>query len=95
MLGVSPKNRKRKYLSTTNGGFMKTQYISGVVAICILLVSFSQAKAGDNALSQQQIPNAVTDAFKKVRPNTKGLTYKVEMFEGKKAYELEFKENGK
>lgn len=73
---------------------MKTQYIIAA-AFGILLMAFGQANAGEKELSKNQVPKAVIDAFEKSHPNAKGLKYEEEIFEGQKAYEVEYKKNGK
>ena len=72
---------------------MKTQYII-TIALSILLMTFGQANAGSKELSKDQVPKAVSDAFVKAYPDAKDLTYEEEIFEGKKAYEVEYKKNG-
>ena len=85
-------------MSTTNRGFMKTPYIISA-ALGILLMAFGQANAeanaGEKELSKSQVPKAVIEAFEKAHPNAKGLKYEEEMFEGKTAYEVGYKKNGK
>lgn len=73
---------------------MKTQYII-TAALGILLMAFGQVNAGEKELSKNQVPKAVIEAFEKAHPNTKGLKYEEEIFEGKKVYEVEYKKDGK
>lgn len=80
--------------SLTNRGFMKTQYII-TAALGILLGVVGQANAGEKELSKNQVPKAVIDAFEKAHPDAKKIKYEEEIFEGKTAYEVEYKKNGK
>lgn len=72
---------------------MKIQYIM-TTALGALFVVLGQANAGEKELSKKQVPKAVIAAFEKTNPNAKGLEFEEEMFEGKAAYEVEYKENG-
>lgn len=69
---------------------MNTKY----VITAVLPVTVGQANAAEKELSKNQVPKAVIEAFEKAHPNVKGLEFEEEMFEGKTAYELEYKENG-
>ena len=62
-----------------------------LVAVPMIL---GQANVGEKELSKSQVPKAVINAFEKVYPNAKGLEFEEETFEGKAAYEVEYKENG-
>lgn len=73
---------------------MKTQLLM-TTALAVSLVLFGQANAGEKELSKHQVPKAVLEAFEKAYPNAKGVEFEKEMFEGKAAYEVEYKENGK
>jgi len=73
---------------------MKTQYLM-TAALGTLLVVLGQANAGEEDLSKDQVPKAVIAAFEKAYPNAKGLKFEEETFEGKVAYEVEYKENGR
>ena len=73
---------------------MKTQYII-TAALGILLGVVGQANAGEKELSKNQVPKAVIDAFEKAHPDAKGVKYEEEIFAGKTAYEVEYKQNGK
>ncbi len=76
---------------------MKSQYI--VTAALSIFLAFGQASAladaGEKELSKNQVPKAVIEAFEKAHPHAKGVKYEEEIFEGKKAYEVEYKKNGK
>lgn len=73
---------------------MKTQYVITAVLVA-LPIMLGQAYAGEKELSKSQVPKAVINAFEKAYPNAKGLEFEEETFEGKAAYEVEYKENGK
>lgn len=73
---------------------MKTPYILTAAAAALLMV-FGQANAGEKELRKHQVPKAVIEAFEKAYPNAKEVEYEQEMFNGKTAYEVEYKENGK
>jgi uncharacterized membrane protein YkoI len=73
---------------------MKTQYIMSAVLIAVPMI-FGQANAGEKELHKNQVPKAVIAAFEKANPNAKGLEFEEETFEGKAAYEVEYKKNGK
>ncbi|SDX02235.1 PepSY domain-containing protein [Nitrosomonas communis] len=66
-----------------------------VVALATFLAAFSQANASGKEVSKDQVPKAVLEAFEKAYPNAKKVEFEKEMFEGKEAYEVEYKENGK
>ncbi|SFI73714.1 PepSY-like domain-containing protein [Nitrosomonas sp. Nm34] len=66
-----------------------------VVALATFLAAFSQANASEKEVSKDQVPKAVLEAFEKAYPNAKKVEFEKEMFEGKEAYEVEYKENGK
>jgi uncharacterized membrane protein YkoI len=72
---------------------MKNQYLITTVLVALPII-IGQANAGEKELSKSQVPKAVIDAFEKAYPNAKGLEFEEEMFEGKTAYEVEYKENG-
>lgn len=69
---------------------MKNQYLM-TAAFGALLV-FGQANAGEDDLSKDQVPKAVISAFEKAYPNAKDVKFEKEKFEGKEAYEVEYKE---
>ena len=73
---------------------MKTQYIMSAVLVAVPMI-FGQANAGEKELKKDQVPKEVIAAFEKANPNTKGLEFEEEAFEGKTAYEVEYKKNGK
>ena len=66
-----------------------------VVALATFLAAFGQANAGGKEINKDQVPKAVLEAFEKAYPNAKKVEFEKEMFEGKEAYEVEYKENGK
>jgi uncharacterized membrane protein YkoI len=72
---------------------MKTQYVITAVLVALPMI-LGQANAGEKELSKSQVPKAVIAAFEKAYPNAKGLEFEEETFEGKAAYEVEYKENG-
>ncbi|MCK9394115.1 MAG: PepSY-like domain-containing protein [Methylobacter sp.] len=72
---------------------MKIQYVITTVLVALPMI-LGQANAGEKKLSKSQVPKAVINAFEKAYPNAKGLEFEEEMFEGKAAYEVEYKENG-
>ena len=73
---------------------MKTQYIMSAVLIAVPMI-FGQANAGEKELHKNKVPKAVIAAFEKANPNAKGLEFEEEVFEGKTAYEVEYKKDGK
>ncbi len=73
---------------------MKTQILV-VMALAASLLALGQANAGEKKLSKHQVPKPVLEAFEKAYPNVKGVEFEKEMLEGKPAYEVEYKENGK
>lgn len=73
---------------------MKTQYLM-TVALGTLLVVIGQANADEKELSKNQVPKAVITAFEKAFPKAKDVEFEQEMFRGKAAYEVEYKEDGK
>ena len=73
---------------------MKSQYIMSVVLIAAPMI-FGQASASEKELKKDQVPKAVIAAFEKAFPNAKELEFEEELFEGKTAYEVEYKRDGK
>ena len=73
---------------------MKTQHIMSAVLISVPMI-LGQANADEKELNKSQVPKAVITAFEKSYPNAKGLEFEEEIFEGKAAYEVEYKKNGK
>ena len=73
---------------------MKSQYIMSVVLIASPMI-FGQANASEKELKKDQVPKAVIAAFEKAFPNDKELEFEEELFEGKTAYEVEYKKDGK
>ncbi|HEY8157586.1 MAG TPA: PepSY domain-containing protein [Methylobacter sp.] len=73
---------------------MKNQYLITAVLATLPMI-LGQANAGEKELSKNQVPKAVIDAFEKDYPNAKASEFEQETFEGKTAYEVEYKENGK
>ena len=73
---------------------MKTQYIMSAVLIAVPMI-LDQANAGEKELKKDQVPKAVIAAFEKAFPNAKELEFEEELFEGKTAYEVEYKRDGK
>ena len=73
---------------------MKTQYIMSAVLIAVPMI-LGQANAGEKELKKNQVPKAVIAAFEKAFPNAKELEFEEELFEGKTAYEVEYKKDGK
>ncbi|MEQ1561016.1 MAG: PepSY-like domain-containing protein [Methyloglobulus sp.] len=72
---------------------MKRQHII-IVVFGILFAISAQANVKEKALSRNQVPKAVIEAFEKAYPNAKELDFEEEPFEGKTAYEVEYKTNG-
>lgn len=72
---------------------MKSQYLL-IVALGALLAVLGSVNADEKELSKNQVPKAVIAAFEKAFPNAKGMEFEEEMFEGKIAYEVEYKKNG-
>ncbi|SDY41626.1 Putative beta-lactamase-inhibitor-like, PepSY-like [Nitrosomonas sp. Nm33] len=66
-----------------------------VAALATFLAAFGQANAGEKELSKHQVPKAVLEAFEKAYPNTKKVEFEKGVFEGKDAYEVEYKEDGR
>jgi uncharacterized membrane protein YkoI len=73
---------------------MKTQYLMSAVLIAVPMI-LGQANAGEKELKKDQVPKAVIAAFEKAYPNAKGVEFEEEIFEGKTAYEVEYKKDGK
>lgn len=73
---------------------MKTQCLM-TMALGTLLAVIGQANAGEKELSKNQVPKAVIAAFEKAFPEAKEVEFEQEIFQGKLAYEVEYKENGK
>ena len=73
---------------------MKTQYLV-TVALGALVAVIGQVNSGENELSKNQVPKAIIAAFEKAFPKAKDVKFEQEMFQGKAAYEVEYKENGK
>ena len=73
---------------------MKNQHMMTVVFAALFAI-LSQAAAGENEVSKNKVPKAVLEAFEKSYPNAKDVEFEKEMFEGKAAYEVEYKDNGK
>ncbi|WAK03400.1 PepSY-like domain-containing protein [Methylobacter sp. YRD-M1] len=69
---------------------MKNQYL--MTAAFGALLIFGQVNADEDDLSKDQIPKAVISAFEKAYPNAKDVKFEKETFEGKEAYEVEYKE---
>ena len=72
---------------------MKTQLVITLVSAALLTI-LSQANAGEE-VGKNQVPKAVLETFEKSYPNAKDVKFEKETFEGKKAYEVEYKDNGK
>jgi uncharacterized membrane protein YkoI len=73
---------------------MKNQYLITAALVALPMI-LGQANAGGKELNKGQVPKAVIDAFEKAFPNAKPSEFETETFEGKTAYEVEYKENGK
>ncbi|HEX8873091.1 MAG TPA: PepSY-like domain-containing protein [Nitrosospira sp.] len=67
--------------------------ISAVFVVCA--VTAGPANAEEKALNKHDVPKAVIEAFEKAHPHVKGVKYEKETFEGKIAYEAEYKDHGK
>ncbi len=72
---------------------MKRQHII-IVVFGTLFAIIAQANVKEKALSRNQVPKAVIEVFEKAYPNAKELDFEEEPFEGKTAYEVEYKING-
>jgi uncharacterized membrane protein YkoI len=64
------------------------------MALGTLMAVLGSVNAEEKELSKNQVPKAVIEIFEKAYPNAKGLEFEEEMFEGKVAYEVEYKKNG-
>lgn len=53
------------------------------------------ALAEEKELSSKQVPQAVHEAFQKAHPGARGVEYSEDTLDGKPAYEVEFKDQGK
>lgn len=73
---------------------MKSQYLITTVLVALPMI-LGQANAAEKELHKDQVPKAVIDAFEKDYPNAKASEFEQETFNGKTAYEVEYKENGK
>ncbi|HWP01271.1 MAG TPA: PepSY-like domain-containing protein [Methylococcus sp.] len=72
----------------------KTQFLMAAVLGASLAIP-GQANAGEKELRKSQVPKAVVEAFEKAHPNAKKVEFEEETFEGKTAYEVEYKEDGR
>lgn len=72
---------------------MKAKF-SFTALLIITLLAFNLVNAAEE-ISKDQVPKAVLEAFEKAYPNAKEVEFEKEMVEGKAAYEVEYKENGK
>jgi uncharacterized membrane protein YkoI len=72
---------------------MKSQYLI-ITIFGTFLAVLGSVNAEEKELGKNQVPKAVIAAFDKAYPNAKGLEFEEEMFEGKVAYEVEYKKNG-
>lgn len=73
---------------------MKT-HVSIMAALAAACLLTGPANAGEKELGRHQVPKAVLEAFEKAQPGAKGVEYEREEFEGKAAYEAEYKVDGK
>ncbi|MGZ5585539.1 MAG: PepSY-like domain-containing protein [Methylobacter sp.] len=73
---------------------MKSQFMI-IATLGALLAVGGPANSAEKELSKHQVPKAVIDAFEKDYPNAKASEFEKETFDGKTAYEVEYKENGK
>lgn len=69
--------------------------IDVLMTVIFLLAISGYADAGKKEISKSQVPREVIAAFEKTFPNARDVTFEEEMFRGKIAYEVEYKENGK
>jgi uncharacterized membrane protein YkoI len=74
---------------------MKTSSLLSVTLGTLLALAVGSANAAEKKLHKDQVPKAVITAFEKAYPNAKDMKFEEEMFEGKAAYEVEYKDNGK
>jgi uncharacterized membrane protein YkoI len=72
---------------------MNIKYVITAV-LTVLPMILGQANADETELRKNQVPKAVINAFEKAYPNAKGLEFEEETFDGKAAYEVEYKKNG-
>lgn len=72
---------------------MKTQVMT--VTVFGLAAFAALATAEEKELTAKEIPQAVREAFQKAHPAAKNPEYSEEVREGKTAYEIEFKDQGK
>ena len=73
---------------------MKTQFWITTI-LTTFLIAFGLANASAKEVSKHEVPKAVLEAFEKAYPNAKEVEFEKEIFEGKAAYEVEYKENGR
>ncbi|MEW6039194.1 MAG: PepSY-like domain-containing protein [Pseudomonadota bacterium] len=73
---------------------MKTQVLITTALVTAWLAP-GHALGEEQELSRRQVPKMVVEAFEKAYPNAKGVEFEKETFEGKVAYEVEYKENGR
>jgi uncharacterized membrane protein YkoI len=75
--------------------FMRTRHVVTLAFSTLLMMTVGPANAGEKKLHKDQVPKEVIAAFEKAYPNAKHMKFEEETFEGKPAYEVEYKENGK
>ena len=73
---------------------MKTQFWITTI-LTTFLIAFGLANTSAKEVSKHEVPKAVLEAFEKAYPNAKEVEFEKEIFEGKAAYEVEYKENGR
>lgn len=73
---------------------MKTQILITTV-MAAFLIAVGQVNASEKEVNKDQVPTAVVEAFEKSYPNAKEVEFEKKTIEGKAAYEVEYKENGK
>ena len=73
---------------------MKTQ-ISALTVLTLLACSSVTGASEERELSSKEVPQPVHEAFQKAYPAAKEFKYEEESADGKPAYEVKFKDQGK
>lgn len=63
--------------------------------LSLTAMALGQAQASEKELRKHEVPKPVIEAFEKAYPTAKGVEYEQELFEGKVAYEVEYKDKGR
>lgn len=64
-----------------------------IISVLAFFIALGHANAGEKEGSNDQVPNAVIEAFEKAYPNAEAVEFDKEMIGDKTVYEVEYKEN--